>query len=140
MSSITQSRSLRNLKAIDVPEVNYIAALTASDKHFPHLVQVLAPQGKIGMIDHPPDVDVKPLKGKAASFHWELMFTRHKYQTPDMLAQHDLLSRIAKMVDECGIRTTQGEHMGTINTTNLKTAHSALESGRTKGKITLTGV
>jgi NADPH2:quinone reductase len=127
------------LKAIDVPEVNYIAALTASDKHFPHLVQVLAPQGKIGMIDDPPHVDVKPLKDKAASFHWELMFTRPKYQTPDMLAQHDLLSSIAKMVDEGGIRTTLGEHMGTINATKLKTAHTAIESGRTKGKIVLTG-
>jgi NADPH:quinone reductase-like Zn-dependent oxidoreductase len=88
------------LKAIEVPEVNYIAALTASDKHFPHLVQVLAPQGKIGMIDDPAHVDVKLLKDKAASFHWELMFTRPMYQTPDMLAQHDLLSSIAKMVDE----------------------------------------
>jgi NADPH:quinone reductase-like Zn-dependent oxidoreductase len=63
----------------------------------------------------------------------------HRYQTPDMLAQHDLLSSIAKMVDEGGIRTTLGEHMGTINATNLKTAHAALESGRTKGKIVLTG-
>ena len=91
------------------------------------------------MIDDPPHVDVKPLKDKAASFHWELMFTRSKYQTPDMLAQHDLLSIIAKMVDEGRIRTTLGENMGTINATNLKTAHAALESGRTKGKIVLTG-
>jgi NADPH2:quinone reductase len=127
------------LKAIDLPEVNYIAALTASDKHFPHLVQVLAPQGKIGMIVDPPHVDVKPLKDKAVCFHWELMFTRPKYQTPDILAQHDLLSSIATIVDEGGIRTTLGEQMDTTNATNLKTAHAALESGRTKGKIVLTG-
>jgi NADPH:quinone reductase-like Zn-dependent oxidoreductase len=62
-----------------------------------------------------------------------------KYQTRDMLAQHELLSSIAKMVDEGGIRTTLGEHMGTITATNLKTAHAALESGRTKEKIVLTG-
>ena len=43
------------------------------------------------------------------------------------------------MVDEAGIRTTLGENMGTINATNLKTAHAAIESGRTKGKIVLTG-
>jgi hypothetical protein len=77
------------------------------------------------MIDDPPHVDVQPLKDKAASFHRELMSTRPKYQTPGMLAQHDLLSSIAKMVHERGVRTTLGENMGTINATNLKTAHAA---------------
>ncbi len=127
------------LKTIGIPEVNYIAALTASDRHFPGLVEVLAPQGKIGMIDDPPRVDVTPLKDKAASFHWEYMFARSKYQTPDMMAQHDLLGSLSKMVDEGRIRTTLGENMGTINAVNLKRAHAVLESGQTKGKIVLTG-
>jgi NADPH2:quinone reductase len=94
------------LKAIDVPEVNYIAALTASDKHFPHLVEVLAPQGKIGMIDDPPHVDVKPLKDKAASFHWEFMFTKPKYQTPDMLCP----TRLAEQPRENGRRGPHPHH------------------------------
>jgi len=56
-----------------------------------------------------------------------------------MGAHHVLQRSIAKMVAEGGVRTTLGENMGTINATNLKTAHAAIESGRTKRKIVLTG-
>jgi hypothetical protein len=43
------------------------------------------------------------------------------------------------MVDDGRVRATLGENMGTIDATNLKTAHAAIESARTKGKIVLTG-
>jgi hypothetical protein len=120
----THTKPLRpQLDAIHVPNVNYVAAFTASDLHFPGVVEVLAPQGAIGMIDHPPRVDVKPLKDKAASFHWEFMFTRPKYETADMIKQHELLCEIAAMVDSGSLRTTLGENLGTINAANLKKAH-----------------
>ena len=127
------------LKAIGVPEVNYIAALTASQQHFPGVIELLAPQGKIGMIDDPSTVDVTPLKEKAASFHWEFMFTRSKFHTADMIAQHNLLMEISRMVDNGIIRTTFGADMGSINSDNLKKAHTMIETGRTRGKIVLTG-
>ncbi len=76
---------------------------------------------------------------KAASFHWEYMFARSKYQTKSMMGQHRLLSEVAKMVDEGRLKTTVGQALGAINATNLKTAHAMLESGRTRGKIVLSG-
>ncbi|QNI31665.1 zinc-binding alcohol dehydrogenase family protein [Alloacidobacterium dinghuense] len=127
------------LESIRFPTVNYIAALTASDCHYPGMIEVLAPEGTIGMIDDPPHVDVKPLKDKSASFHWEFMFARPKYQTQSMIRQHELLSSVAKMVDNGELRTTIGENVGVINASNLKKAHTMLESGRTRGKIVLTG-
>lgn len=137
---IDHTRPFRpQLEAINIPNVNYVAALTASDRHFPGIVDALAPEGSIGMIDDPPQVDVKPLKDKAASFHWEFMFARPKYQTRDMIKQHQLLSEVATMVDRGDLRTTLGESLGTINAENLKKAHAMLETGRTRGKITLAG-
>lgn len=129
----------QQLKAIGHPEANYIACLTATDQHYPGIVEVLAPQGKIGIIDDPSSIDAKPLKTKAASLHWEFMFTRSMFQTADMVAQHNILNEMARLVDEGIIRTTFGVEMGPINAENLRKAHAAIESGRSRGKIVLTG-
>jgi NADPH2:quinone reductase len=127
------------MKSIGIPEAEYIACLTASDIHYPGIIEVLAPQGKIGIIDDPKTLDAKLLKPKAASIHWELMFVRSRFQTKDMIAQHNLLNEVSKMVDDGILRTTFGIDMGAINATNLKKAHALIESGRAKGKIVLTG-
>lgn len=39
------------LQAIGFPAVEYIAGLAATDKHYPALVEVLAPEGELGVID-----------------------------------------------------------------------------------------
>jgi len=80
-----------------------------------------------------------PLKRKSLSVHWELMFTRSLYHTDDMIEQHRLLERVSALIDEGVIKTTLGEHFGTIDANNLKRAHALLESGKAKGKIVLEG-
>jgi NADPH2:quinone reductase len=119
--------------------VGLIAALTNTDDHFPALVEILAPQGRIGVIDDPPALDVMPLKRKAGSLHWEMMFTRALFQTPDMIEQHRLLNTVADMIDAGDLRSTVTQVISPINAVNLKIAHAALESGRTRGKIVLEG-
>jgi len=63
------------IAALKVPPVALIAALTNTDQHFPALADIIAPQGKLGLIDDPASLNVNLLKGKAASLHWESMFT-----------------------------------------------------------------
>ena len=101
--------------------------------------KVIKPQGKFGLIDDPEVLDIMPFKAKAISVHWELMFTRSLFQTPDMQAQHDLLNEVANLIDAGKIKTTLGENFGTINAENLRKAHQFLESGKAKGKIVLAG-
>jgi NADPH:quinone reductase-like Zn-dependent oxidoreductase len=67
------------------------------------------------------------------------MFTRSLFNTPDMIAQHGLLTEVAELVDAGVIRTTFNEHFGRINAENLKRAHALIESGKSKGKIVLEG-
>jgi zinc-binding alcohol dehydrogenase family protein len=137
---IDHTKSLvEQLRNIHIPEVEYIASLTATDTHYPGLVDVLAPQGKIGVIDDPASLDAKPLKRKAASLHWEFMFARSLFGTPDMVAQHQLLNEVADRIDAGIIRTTATESIGTINAANLKKAHALIESGRARGKLVLEG-
>jgi zinc-binding alcohol dehydrogenase family protein len=128
------------LDAIGIPQVRYVASLTHTDAHYDALVQALAPQGRLGLIDDPgTPLDVMKLKGKALSLHWEMMFARPMHQTPDMIEQHRLLNAVADLVDAGRLRTTVGEHLGRIDAASLKRAHARIESGRAKGKIVLEG-
>ncbi|ANC03172.1 NADPH:quinone reductase [Pseudomonas putida] len=130
---------VEQLNAIGYPEVDLVISLTHTDSHFAQLIAALRPQGKLALIDDPASLDVVPLKRKSLSLHWELMFTRSLYQTSDMIKQHELLERVAKLIDDGVLKTTLGEHFGTINAANLRRAHALIESGRAKGKIVLEG-
>lgn len=127
------------LRRIGIDEVSHIASLTHSDQHFAQIAEAIAPQGRIALIDDPAALDARLLKRKSASLHWEFMFARPLHQTPDMIAQHELLNQAARLIDQGRLRTTLGEHYGTINAANLRRAHAFIESGRAQGKVVLEG-
>ena len=127
------------LKRIGIPEANYVASLTQTVKHYPSVPDLIAPQGAFGLIDDPGSLDIMPLRRKCVSAHWEGMFTRSTFTTPDIQAQHDLLNEVSALVDAGTLKTTMTKNLGTINAANLKKAHALVESGTTIGKIVLEG-
>lgn len=137
---IDHSRPLAEQMAdVGIGHARYVASLTHSDQHLPQIVEALAPQGKLGIIDDPATFDILQLKRKSISLHWEFMYTRSMFQTADMIEQHHILGRIADLVERGEIRTTLSEHFGTVNAANLRRAHQLLESGKSCGKIVLSG-
>src|SRR5581483_5489262 len=124
------------LKAAGFGEVDFVAALTQTQRHFDQIVESIRPQGHIADMD---GLDVMKLKTKSLSLHWELMFTRSLFQTPDMAEQGKLLAEIATLVDAGQIRSTTTASFGRINAENLRRAHALIESGRAQGKIVLAG-
>ena len=127
------------LAAAGVPSVDLVLGLTATDQHAAQIAEVIAPQGRFGLIDDPKALDISLFKRKSVSVHWEFMFTRPVFQTPDMIEQHKLLDEVARLVDEGVLRTTLGDNFGRINAANLKRAHALVESGKARGKIVLEG-
>lgn len=127
------------IDALKLPPVGLIASLTHTDVHYKALADIISPQGKFGLIDDPPEFNIALFKGKAVSIHWESMFTRSSFQTPDMIAQHHLLNNVADLIDKGVLSTTIDKSFGTINAANLKKAHALLESGQSRGKIVLAG-
>jgi len=124
---------------LGLPPVTYVASLNQTDHHWNAIAELVAPQGKVALIDDPAAIDVRLLKRKSVSLHWEFMFTRSMFDTADMQKQHQLLNDVARLVDTGVLRTTLAERFGTINAANLKRAHALLESNRAKGKIVLEG-
>ena len=127
------------LQRLGIAEVSHVASLTHTDQHYDQIVAALAPQGQLALIDDPGQLDVMALKRKSLSLHWESMFTRSSFNTPDLQRQHDLLERVAALVDAGVLRTTLGEHYGRINAANLRQAHALIESHRARGKLVLEG-
>ncbi|MCB0910451.1 MAG: zinc-binding alcohol dehydrogenase family protein [Propionibacteriaceae bacterium] len=127
------------LADLGIDAVEYIASLTHTDDHFPDLVKVLAPQGRIGLIDDPAELDARLLKQKAASLHWEYMFARPMFDTPDVAEQGRILAEVARLADAGVLRTTMDAVHGEICAANLRRAHEFIESGRARGKVVLAG-
>lgn len=128
------------VRAVSPQGVDVALSLTHTDQHFAALTELLKPQGKLGLIDDPATPpDIRLLKAKSQSLHWESMFTRSLFHTDDMQAQHQLLSETADLVDAGVLRSTLRENLGTINAANVRSAHVQLESASTIGKLVLSG-
>jgi len=138
--TVDHSKKLsEELRKLGIQHVEFIIGLTHTDQHFDEIVELIAPQGAFALIDDPDLIDVRKLKLKSASLHWESMFTRSVYQTPDMFEQHRILEQISTLVDEGLIRTTLGTVAGRITAENLRAAHTAIESHKSIGKLVLEG-
>ncbi|KTD30526.1 zinc-binding alcohol dehydrogenase family protein [Legionella maceachernii] len=130
---------LEQLEKLGIGQVDYVISLTHSGEHAEELVNCLKPQAKFALIDDPEHLDFRIFKLKSISIHWEMMFTRSMYKTYDMINQHRILTQVADLVDKGVIKTTLNQHFGAINAANLNKAHELLISGKSRGKIVLSG-
>lgn len=125
--------------AIGIP-VRAIFVTTQTSAHWDAICRIIAPQGAVCLIDDPASApDVRMLKLKSASLHWEFMFARSMHRTPDMEEQHRLLAEVSRMLDAGTLRTTLSGQPGPITAAALREAHAAVETGRTRGKLVLEG-
>lgn len=117
----------------------FVFSTTHTDRHLADIADLIAPQGRFALIDDPASLDIVAFKRKAVSVHWELMFTRSLFDTPDVGEQGRLLDAVAELVDERRIRTTATDTLSPINAANLIEAHRRIEITTTRGKIVLEG-
>ncbi|AMN68060.1 zinc-binding alcohol dehydrogenase family protein [Psychrobacter sp. P11G5] len=127
------------LQKTGIAEVDYVVSLNNTEDHYEEIIKCLKPQGKLGLIDDPAALDVLPLKTKSLSLHWEFMFARSMFNTPDMIEQHHLLNAVATLIDAGEIKTTVAHNLGTITAEHLRSAHQMLENRQAHGKIVLEG-
>ena len=127
------------IAALGIGAPAFAFSTSQSDTYLPVIAELIAPQGRIAVIDDPATLDVNPLKSKSLSLHWEFMFTRALWQTADIAAQGQILREVAALVDAGKIRTTLNERLDGIHAANLRHAHALLERGDAIGKVVLSG-
>jgi len=127
------------IAALEIGAPAFVFSTTHTDRHLADIAALIAPQGRFALIDDPASLDIVAFKRKAVSVHWELMFTRSLFDTPDVGEQGRLLDAVAELVDEGRIRTTATDTLSPINAANLIEAHRRIESTTTRGKIVLEG-
>jgi zinc-binding alcohol dehydrogenase family protein len=118
----------------------YVAALTATDQHWPAINQLVAPRGHVALIDDPQNLDISVAKPKALTISWEFMFTRSMFNTDDITAQRDLLNRVSQMIDAGTLQSMVTERADVLTVSTLTDAHKRQESGRVIGKQVLPGL
>jgi NADPH:quinone reductase-like Zn-dependent oxidoreductase len=121
--------------------VDYIANFSGElDAYWPAMAELVAPQGAmVAIVGNQKPLPMDAVRMKSATVCWELMFTRPRFKTPDMIEQHKLLNTVAEWLDAGKLRCTLKETLSPINGANLKKAHEKLEAGTMIGKLVLQG-
>jgi NADPH:quinone reductase len=126
----------RNVKDVAPEGVDWIfTAASSQPGAVTAYVEILKPFGQIVAIDDPHQLDVVPLKSKALTWHWELMFAKSTHHAADLISQHRTLNLVAELVDEGVIRSTATTRLSPIDPDQLREAHRIVESGRAIGKV-----
>jgi len=127
-----------NYQAANLPAADYILCLNDSDYYYPHMVELIAPQGLIALVvSFQQPVDLNLLKNKSAGIVWEFMFTRPNMKTADIQQQGQILQRIAELADLNQLQPVSQQHFDQLTPQTLDQAHHLLSLGQTIGKITL---
>jgi len=119
--------------------LRYVFSTHTDAQSWAEIAGFIAPQGRFGLIDDPEPLDLRLMKFKSVSIHWEAMFTRPMFGTADMIRQHEILTEVAALVDRGVVRPTATQSLGVINAANLRQAHAAIEAGSVIGKLVLAG-
>ena len=121
--------------------VDYIANFSGElDAYWPAMTELIAPQGAmVAIVGNQKPLPMDVVRSKSATVCWELMFTRPRFQTPDMIEQHRLLNEVSARLDAGTLKCTLKETLSPISGANLKKAHEKLESGTMIGKLVLKG-
>lgn len=127
------------IDALSLGQPGHVFSTNHSGSYVEQVAELIAPQGRFGLIDDPESFDIGPLKSKSISLHWEFMYTRSLFATADMERQAAILDEVAALVDAGRVRTTATDTLGEITARNLIEAHRQLETGKARGKLVLEG-
>jgi NADPH2:quinone reductase len=129
------------LSALGFAQIDAVVNLADTSRYWDMVGELLAPEGHVGLIVEPstPVHLGDPYKAKCIGIHWEMMFARPRYKTPDMAEQGRILARVASLIDSGELRSIQRESLSPINAETMREAHRRLESGTTIGKLVVSG-
>ncbi len=120
--------------------VDFILCLHNTNAHWDDMQEAIRAQGKIcSIVELAEPVKMSLLKDKSATFSYEFMFTRSKYNTEDKIKQHEILTEAAKMLDKGDLTSTLNKVLSPVNAKTIEEAHKIISSGKMIGKLVVKG-
>lgn len=121
-----------------IKQVDYIFCLNDTDGHWQTMAKLIAPQGHIcTIVENEGPLDMSELKMKSAALHFEFMYTRSMFTTPDIARQGEILDEVAALLDSGKIRTTLNETLQGLSVETLTAAHQRVLEGHMRGKVVI---
>lgn len=118
--------------------VDYILGLKGIDSYWQLMTEIIKPFGRIASItENQAGIDLQQLTKKSGHFAWEWMFSKSYYHE-NMISQHNILNKVAELLDNGTIKSTLTKELTPINAANLEQAHELVASGKMIGKVVLT--
>ncbi len=128
----------QQLDDLKISDPDFVFSTTKTEENFNEISEVIAPEGKLLIIDDPKNIDISILKKKSISLCWEFMFTRSLFKN-NIIKQHIILNKVSSLIDSGKIKTSLNERFSPINAENLIKAHKNIETDKTIGKIVIEG-
>lgn len=115
--------------------VDYILELLNLDAYWPTISKLIAPSGNIvSTTGSGRSLNFQPLKSRMVRFGWEWMFEKSYYHT-NMISQHNILDKVAQLLDEGKLKSTLTKTLEPFNAANLRKATEMVETNHMIGKV-----
>ena len=124
------------LKELGIPGVDMIFSVNGLKETIKWIPDVIRPYGYLSTVDLKDAVDLSPLMAKSVTVFLETIFTRIIYDYEYSLVDH-VLKELLLLVSAGKIISPVTSVLTGLNESNIKEAHTQLESGKGVGKIVI---
>lgn len=122
----------------DIKQVDYIFCLNDTDGHWDAMSKLIAPQGNIcTIVENEKPLNMDQLKLKSAALHFEFMYTRSMFTTPDIARQGEILEATAKLLDDGKLAGSLSKTLHGLSVETLSEAHHLVLEGHMRGKVVM---
>ena len=129
---------VQSVQKLGYSSFDYILNFADTNQHWEATSELIKPRGHIcSIVENKDPLDMKMIRSKSVTFSWELMFTRPMFQTHDMIKQHQILNRIAELLEQKTVQSTLTTTLEGLTVENFKQAHALQESGKSIGKTVI---
>jgi len=122
----------------DIKQVDYIFCLNDTDGHWEAMSKLIAPQGHIcTIVENEKPLNMDQLKLKSAALHFEFMYTRSMFTTPDIARQGEILDATAALLDDGKLAGSLSKTLHGLSVETLSEAHQRVLEGHMRGKVVI---
>jgi zinc-binding alcohol dehydrogenase family protein len=134
-TSVLPHQALAELNAHQFPA---IVCAHDTDHYFDEMARLVAPSGGIVALSSAKQPHaIQLLMDKSASFNWEFVFSKTKYQTADMAQQGRVLQQLSLLAEQGAVQSTANTVLAGLTPETMAQAYQLQSSQQLIGKLVI---